>query len=147
MSGPCGGRWARGVAFLLLLALSRPLAAQEETQAGEETEGGFEPVPYTDEEFADWLHDLRRFEIITFGSLPFTFLVSFMVYDLARYAGSGYEPAYRPFSNPNPIPYTDEEKIGVVLAACSVSVLIALADFIIGRIREAEAREELDGDF
>ena len=69
MSGPGGGRWARGVAFLLLLALSRPLAAQEEGQAGEETEGGFEPVPYTDEEFADWLHDLRRFEIITVGDV------------------------------------------------------------------------------
>jgi hypothetical protein len=107
----------------------------ETPEAGDESK---EPEPYTDEEFPLWAHNLRRFEIITLGTLPMTFLVSFVVYDIIRYASSGFDPDYALLGSPTPIPYTTEEKIGVVVAACSASLLIALADYLIGRARSSE---------
>ena len=38
------------------------------------------PAPYEKEEFPDFLHDLRRFEIITLGSLPFVTLDTSLAY-------------------------------------------------------------------
>jgi hypothetical protein len=99
-----------------------------------------EPEPYTEEEFPEWMHNLRRFEIITLGTLPFTFLATFLVYDFIRYATSGFDRDYALFGSTNPVPYTTEEKIGVVIAACSTSVLIALVDFFIGKARKARTR-------
>jgi hypothetical protein len=129
----------RWIALFCLLIVCFNLYAQ-----GEESE--YEPEPYTEEEFADWMHNLRRFEIITFGTLPFTFLLSFFIYDVARYFASGYESDYRPISNPNPVPYTDSEKIGIVIAACSASVIIALTDFIIGKAMEGRGKAGSDGE-
>jgi hypothetical protein len=95
-----------------------------------------EPEPYTEEEFPEWMHGVRRFEIITLGTLPFTFLATFLVYDFVRYANSGFNSDYALFGSTNPVPYTTGEKVGVVVAACSVSLLIALADYLIGKARE-----------
>ena len=95
-----------------------------------------EPEPYTEEEFPQWAHNLRRFEIITLGTLPITFLATFLVYDLIRYTSSGFDSDYALLGSPNPVPYSTEEKIGVVVAACSASLLIALMDFIIGKARQ-----------
>ncbi len=95
-----------------------------------------EPEPYTEEEFPDWMHTVRRFEIITLGTLPFTFLATFLVYDFIRYANSGFNQDFALFGSTNPVPYTTGEKVGVVIGACSVSFLIALADYLIGKARE-----------
>ena len=129
----------RWIALFCLLLVCFNLSAR-----GEESE--HVPEPYTEEEFADWMHNLRRFEIITFGTLPFTFLLSFFIYDVARYVASGYESDYRPISNPNPVHYTNSEKIGIVIAACSASVLIALTDFIIGTVREGRGKSGSNGE-
>ena len=127
----------RWISVLCILLMCFNLLAE---QADEE----HTPEPYTREEFPDWLHNLRRFEIITLGTLPFTFLLSFLVYDLGRYAASGYDSNYRPISNPNPVPYTAGEQVGIVLAACTTSVLIALADYLIGRAREGRQKSASD---
>ncbi len=95
-----------------------------------------EPEPYAEEEFPDWMHTVRRFEIISLGTLPFTFLATFLVYDFVRYANSGFNPDFALFGSTNPVPYATGEKVGVVVAACSVSILIALADYLIGKARE-----------
>jgi len=132
-------RTGRLVLLLCLLCLcfsAAPVFGQD-AAGSDETPGTDtrEPEPYRDEEFADWLHDLRRFEIITFGSLPFTFLVSFLVYDFIRYASNGFDGDYALIGSTNPVPYSREETVGVVVAACSASVLIALVDLIIGTAR------------
>ena len=44
------------------------------------------PVPYDDKEFPQTLKDLRRFEIITLGALPFVTLDTTLVYSTIRYA-------------------------------------------------------------
>ena len=43
------------------------------------------PKPYTDEEFSQVAKDIRRFEIITLGSMPFVTLDTMLVYSGIKY--------------------------------------------------------------
>ncbi len=108
--------------------------------AGAETGGEHgaqqpEPAPYEQDEFPPFLHAVRRFEIITLGSFPVTAVFSYLVYGFVRYAASDFEPDYSPIGSTNPVPYAQEEHIGVLAVAGSAALLIALVDFIIGEVR------------
>ncbi|MEE1181408.1 MAG: hypothetical protein UHY90_04070, partial [Treponema sp.] len=39
-----------------------------------------EPVPYSKEEFPQWALDLRRFEVVSLGSIPFAMIGVVLVY-------------------------------------------------------------------
>jgi hypothetical protein len=102
-----------------------------------------EPAPYVEEEFPRWALDLRRGEIIFFGTLPFSLLFTSLGYSLIRYGVHNFDPAYAPAISPGPntIPMSQGEVIGVILTGVGLSLLAAVTDFIIGRIidkREAE---------
>lgn len=71
--------------------------------------------PYRQEEFPRWAHNLRRGEIIFVGSLPITYGVSTLAYSLVLSDGG------------------DNQRIRLV-TALSLSLGIAAADFILGRI-------------
>lgn len=122
--------------FVLLSLLCVPLLAEDGKT--------FTPEPYKDEEFAPWLHDLRRAEILLIGSVPLTLFFSNLTYGLIRYGQNGFQEDYAPslFGNQNPEPMTQEEKIGVIVAAVSVSAAIALTDFIIGKIVKSKENAE-----
>jgi hypothetical protein len=91
------------------------------------------PDPYTEDEFPEWVLDLRRAEIIFFGSLPFTFLLALEGVEVGRYLAHGEDPAYAPFPfrSANPADYTLEEKLLVVGSAVAISLAVSLIDFII----------------
>ena len=55
------------------------------------------PEPYRPEEFPDWALDLRRAEIVFFGSLPFSLFFTFEAYDLGRFVASGFDPLLAPW--------------------------------------------------
>ena len=95
-----------------------------------------EPVPYEDDEFPEWAHKLRRAEIIMFGSVPLTILLSYFTYRIIRFGIHDWESDYRPFGNPDSPSFTTREHIGVLITACSISVVIAIIDYAIGRVRE-----------
>jgi hypothetical protein len=101
------------------------------------------PVPYKEDEFPQWLKDLRRAEIVFFGTLPFTLLVSMQGYEIARFYIHDQDPLYTPwpFRSAQAPPYTFEEQMTVVGTALVISGLLALADYILGKInhREEEA--------
>jgi len=105
-----------------------------------------EPEPYTEEEFPDWLKALRRGEIIAFGSLPFTFAFSFLIYDVFRYVYHGFDQSYLPIGSPNPEPYTAAENLGVVAAAGAGSIIIAVVDALLGRAETKRRKEGASGD-
>ena len=96
-----------------------------------------EPDPYEEDEFHPFLHGVRRFEIVALGSFPVSAVFSYLVYGFVRYAASGFEEDYSPIGSANPAPYAEEEHVGVLVVAGSVSLLIALVDLIIGEVREA----------
>ena len=125
---------AKKLAILLfvLALIALPACAQE--QDSEETD----PEDYTVEEFSPFLSDLRRAEIILFGSFPITLFLSLEVYDTYRFIKNdrNYQYAPWPFRPPDAAGYSNPENIGILLSAASVSLLIAVADYLIGRSRE-----------
>jgi hypothetical protein len=126
------GRLARAVLLCLLLAAlcAGTLGAQEHT-----------PVPYTPGEFAPWMQDLWRAEVITVGSFPFTLFLTLEIYDSWRYATNGFNPSYAPW----PIgagagtTYTPQETAWIAVSAVSISVLIAGLDYLLGRLNDTTA--------
>ena len=97
------------------------------------------PDPYTEDEFPEWVLDLRRAGIIFFGSLPFTFLLAMEGVEIGRYFAHGQDPAYQPFPfrSANPADYTLEEKLLIIGSAVAISLTVSLVDFI---IRKASRR-------
>ncbi len=95
-------------------------------------------VPYSRDEFPRWARDLRRFEIVFFGTVPFSFLYTSAGYSLYRYGSSNWDPSYAPaiLGNKTPPILTTTEKFEIVYTAAGVSFAAALLDFIIGRITD-----------
>lgn len=96
------------------------------------------PEEYQEDEFPALLRDLRRAEIIFLGSLPLSLFLSFETYDIYRFFAHELKSEYAPwpFRRPGSEPYTTAETVGVLVSALSISFLIALSDFIIGKIIE-----------
>lgn len=97
-----------------------------------------DPVPYTKEEFPDWALKLRRGEIVAFGTIPLTFILSYLAYDYIRFGVHMGDPNYNPLA-PGHVPYSFEESAGVAITACSISICVALIDYWIG---EAQAKNK-----
>ena len=87
------------------------------------------PKPYDDDEFPQTLKDIRRFEIITIGALPFVTLDTTLVYSNYRYARNDFDEAYKPdiFSSTS---FTQEEQKGIILTSLGICVGIGLTDLI-----------------
>lgn len=111
--------------FLLLLS-AIPLFSEQEDSA--ET---LKPVPYEAEEFPPWLRDLRRGEIIFFGSLPFTLLITTLGYQTVDYfqVRSGPNPEEAVWGN-----LSEDDRKTVLVASLSSALVIALVDFFLGKI-------------
>ncbi len=92
------------------------------------------PQPYSEDEFPRWLRELRRGEIVFFGSIPFMLFFSFEGYDLYRYFSNGMSPAYSPwpFRGYNAVPYTNGEKLGILVSSLSLSFILAVSDYLLG---------------
>ena len=117
--------------ILCLFCLCAPLAAEEDALRIE----GYQK----DKPLPSWVKDVRRAEIITFGSLPFTTLGVTLVYSLYRYAANDFKAAYIP--NPFPLSSSEarlntSEQIGIISAAAALSVAIGLTDFIVIKVNE-----------
>lgn len=89
------------------------------------------PEPYNQEEFPQALKDLRRFEIISLGSMPFVMLDCNMVYSGVLYA-QGKTNSFNPLSTSN---YTSEQQVGLILTSLGISLGIGLTDLIVQNIK------------
>jgi hypothetical protein len=98
------------------------------------------PAPYAPEEFPVWAHDLRRAEIVFFGSLPFSFFFTFEAYDVGRFVATGLSPeGFDMLVAPWPLRagaeiwagYTPAEKGWLVASAITVSLAVAVVDYLI----------------
>jgi hypothetical protein len=97
------------------------------------------PVPYTPGEFAPWMKDLWRAEVITVGSFPFALFFTLEVYDSWRYATNGFNPSYAPWPIGAGATYTPQETAWIAVSAVSVSVLVAGLDYLLGKLNESSA--------
>jgi len=136
------------VSFLVILFLSVQnfYAASTSTEEKNEDYITINFEPYTKDNIPDWAHDLRRGEIITLGSLPFTTLSTTFMYSLYRYYNSGFDSTYFP----NPFPSSSDEadldtdeQIAILKYSCIFSLFVGVTDYIICTIQEKkEIREE-----
>ena len=100
--------------------------------------------PYTKDEFPDWAKYIRRFEIVTLGSLPFTTMTATTVYTAIRWAKNDFDSSYIP----NPFAFTsteakidqDEQKI-VLFSALGASLLIGAIDISIYIAKKEKAKK------
>ena len=133
----------RCTAFLVLCMMTvaqMPLIADEKKE-------DYTPVPYTKEEFPLWQRELRRFEILSFGALPFVTLLSFWGYDMIRAAQHPKDPAYYPWpikQADKAVALTEKEQLGVFLTAAGISVTIALIDITYRAIKRSAAKKRLE---
>ncbi|MBN2658705.1 MAG: hypothetical protein JXR86_16740 [Spirochaetales bacterium] len=123
----------RLVAILIIIAFASSILTGQETEI---------PAPYKPEEFPRWTLDLRRAEIVTFGSIPLSFMVTALVYDLTYLAIDNVN------YNDDPDLYerasygshrTQDDITNLLLISGGVSLAIGLADFIINKIKEKRA--------
>ena len=118
--------------FLLFL-FCQGLFAQEQEINGPLKE----PLPYQDVEFPQWAHDVRRYEVIMFGSFPLTYILSSLVYETVNLISTNGSEDFSLYSDKS----QDDIKI-LLISSASVSVAIATADLIIGKIKKNKQRKQ-----
>jgi hypothetical protein len=100
------------------------------------------PEDYQKEEFPQVLHDLRRGEIILAGTFPLTLFVALEAFDFYRFAANDWAREYAPWPvrSPNSPDYEPSEKAWILVSALSLSAVLAIADYLVGEIRERRSQ-------
>ena len=122
------------ISILLLISFSSLLFANSTS-----------PEPYGENEFPDWANYLRRYEVITLGSLPFTTMTVTTIYTLYRYIDNDFDKNYIP----NPLALTssaanldsDEQKM-ILMTAIGTSIVAGTVDLIIHVIKKEKAKKK-----
>lgn len=120
------------ILFSLIVQTASPLFAENEDTT---------PAPYKDDEFPQGLKDLRRFEIITLGSLPFVTLDTTLTYSTIRYIQHDYDAEYKPNIFSKSSFSTDEQK-GIILTSIGISVGIGLTDYIVQLVKRNNKKKK-----
>lgn len=123
----------RIAAFLILFSLLFSVAFAESSSNKSSNE----------EELPQSLLDARRFEIITFGALPFVMLDTTLVYSSTQWAMNGFSGS-GPTAFATSSRFSSTEQKNLVLASLGVSIGVGLTDFIfriIKRNRENKKQE------
>ena len=110
--------------LLFLLAAKVPLSAAESTSA----------EPYTEDEFPRWAYDVRRTEIITFGSLPFVTIAVTLCYGTYLYMNGTLD------SFPNPLDkssdsFSSGQQLKILGMSVGASCALGAADLIVSLIK------------
>jgi hypothetical protein len=111
----------------------------------------FKPVPLADTETdpgdetitagkPQWVKDLRRAEIVAFGSFPFTLFFTRTFIDLYRTAVNGWDRRYAPwpFKGAGAIAMESNQVKMMFAIAVSASLAISVTDYIIVRYKRAK---------
>ena len=81
-------------------------------------------VPYSENEFPQWLKDVRDTEIITIGSLPFVMLGVSLTYSLIDVISHDFDMSY--FSNPFSIPISSPTTVPIARHSTSNAANITI---------------------
>jgi len=126
------------IAFLLL---QLPLVSLHAESADADA-----PEPYDRDEFPQWLHDLRRAEIVYIGSFPLSMLLTSLGYEAFRALKNALVSA--PIEERSEFgSFTVEERRKLLISGLSVSGVVTLIDLVL-ELRErriAEGNEQYGG--
>ena len=104
--------------------------------------------PYKKGEFPTWAKDLRRTEIITFGSMPFVLLTVSLAYSLGAWAATGFtENVPDLFSrttdyslSPEQLEAQRQKDIIIISVSAGISVILGLVDLFINIHQRKKAK-------
>ena len=97
------------------------------------------PEPYNDDEFPQFMLDLRRFEIITLGSMPFITLNSSIVYNGYKFA-TGKTDTFNPLATAD---YTQKEMENIIITSLCISAGIGVTDYIVNLVKRSRVKRKL----
>lgn len=90
------------------------------------------PEEYDPSEFPLWMRDLRRFEVVTVGTFPITYLFVSLIYDFSIYAANNFNTQYSLGSQ------RSSRDIGIIVgSAGAVSFILATIDLFINLNRRS----------
>ena len=117
--------------FLLIFTV---LATLFSSQLFAQDSNNQEPEPYEKSEFPTWLLNLRRSEIITLGSVPFTTLAVSLTYSTFQYATGRTSSFPSPFNKNQS--YTQDDIKMIVGLSLGISLVVGIVDFIITVVKQ-----------
>jgi len=102
--------------------------------------------------FPQWGRDIRRFDIIAFGSFPFTIFAVTFITDMFRWneangfdiSDEGRRYAPWPFKSAGAVDMTADEYARTIWLAAGLSVVFAITDLVIVKIRQNNARRRIE---
>jgi hypothetical protein len=126
------------LALLILLLFPLSLAAQQSTSQTS--------TQFDSSSLSPWARDLRRGEIIAFGSFPFTFLLAIFSVDCYRFFSHGMNSLYAPWpAKPAGAIEMSQAEQGLTIAvAAGTSLLVAVVDHIIIRYKRYKKAQEIE---
>ena len=135
--------------FLLMITFfvfSPIFEAQAQSSSGP-SQGIFDTT-----DFPQWAKDLRRSDIIAFGTFPFTLFATVFFTDLHRwnaangldFSEEGRRYAPWPLKSAGSYDMSKEEFERSLLIAAGVSITLAIVDFIIVKIKEQKERRRIE---
>lgn len=100
------------------------------------------PEPYAAGEFPNWATDLRRTEIISFGSLPFVTLGVTLGLGGYWYLNGDLSSFPNPF-NKSSSSYTADQQVQIIEVSAIISIGLGLTDLIINTIQRNNTNKKL----
>ena len=127
-------KFSRFLAFLLIFTLSFSLFANEPSVKIDEYREG--------KETPSWLKNLRRSEIVTLGSLPFTTMSTTFAYSLFKGMKNNFADGI-----PNPLEkdksgFTTDEQYGIFFTSLGISLFIGVTDYIVSTIKDKKSEKQ-----
>jgi len=132
------------ILFILLFTPQFEAAAQS-TQTSTDTQITFDMTG-----FPQWAKDIRRFDIIAFGTFPFSIFTVTFITDMFRwYYANGMDVndmryAPWPLKSAGGVEMTGEEYQRTILLAVGLSLTLALTDLIIVKVRQSIERRRIE---
>jgi len=126
-------------AVLLCFISSAGLQAQSDSTTGTSS------TQFDMTGFPLWAKDLRRGEIIAFGSFPFAYFFTNFGFDTYRFATNNWDRRYAPWplNSAGSIEKTQSQKAATLWIAAGGAVAIALVDYAIVRFKRSRAEREI----
>ncbi|GHU42896.1 hypothetical protein FACS1894190_12750 [Spirochaetia bacterium] len=129
----------RGGLFFLVLVIFFVSALPVFSQTASEKAAAL--IQPDEQEFPQWALDLRRAEIIMFGSLPFAWFIATLGVDLYRSATHDWIRGYWPWPlKENTVPMTNDEYFMCIGIAAGIAVTISVVDFFINTSKRNKVR-------
>ena len=125
---------------LIIVLICISIQVQAQTSTSSNPAAGFDMTG-----FPLWVKDLRRGEIVAFGSFPFTFFFTSLVMDTYRSATHNWDMRYAPWpvKAAGAVDMTSNEQMLTIGIAAGSAVVIAVVDHFIMRSKRNRQQQHI----